>query len=369
VQSIEFNPSPEPTIGVELELQLLDSKTLRFANVAPAVLDAIPPAYRGRIKEEFIQSMVEINTRICRDVEEVDRNLRESLSALEAVLDGMGAVYYSASLHPHEKGTGENLTSKPRYARIMDDLKLVGRRFITQGMHVHVGVKSAERAIRINNTIRMYLPLLLALSTSSPFYGGEDSGLFSYRTKLFEALPLAGLPDSLGDWNEFHRMAQLLQSGGIIDSVKDLWWDVRPHPEFGTVEVRICDIPCRYREILALAALVQSLVVTISNIHVHPDTRVQMQILKSNKWQAARYGLDGVFVNPITAKRVPIREAIHELLGLVREEAEALGGLEYMGEIDAILNHGTGAHLQKTIHASCGDFGKMINRVREGFFQ
>jgi carboxylate-amine ligase len=369
VQSIEYNPSPEPTIGVELELQLLDRKNLRFANVAPDVLDAIPPAYKGRIKEEFIQSMVEINTRPCRDVEEVDRDLRDSLSVLEAVLDRMGAVYYSASLHPHEKGTGENLTNKPRYARIMDDLKLVGRRFITQGMHVHIGVKSAERAIRINNTIRMYLPLLLALSTSSPFYGGEDSGLYSYRTKLFEALPLAGLPDALGDWDEFHRMAQLLQSGGIIDSVKDLWWDVRPHPEFGTVEVRICDIPCRYQEILALTALVQSLVVTIANIHMHPQTRVQMQILKSNKWQAARYGLDGVFVNPITAKRVSTREAIHELLDLVREEAEALGGLEYMGEIEAILHRGTGAHLQRTIHASCGDFGEMISRVREGFLR
>jgi carboxylate-amine ligase len=366
---IEFNSSPEPTIGVELELQLLDPGTLAFRNAAPDTLRTMSSVFHGRIKQEFIQSMIEVNTRTCGDMREVEEDLRTTLSYLEEVLERLGVVFYSASLHPLEKGTGRNVTEDARYVRIMDDLQLVGRRFITQGLHVHIGVNSPERAIRINNTIRMYLPLLLALSTSSPYYFGEDTGLYSYRTKMFEALPLAGLPDSLEGWEEFCRTADLLIAGGIINSVRDLWWDVRPHPEFGTVEVRVCDIPCRLRDILAIAALVQALVSTIANVHLHPEVRVQMQILRSNKWQAARYGLEGVFVNPITAKRSTIRNAIAELMDIVEPEAERLGSLEYIEGVKDILNEGTGAHHQRRIYKKAGDFGEMIRLVREGFYR
>ncbi len=363
-----FNSSPEPSIGVELELQLLDAQTLMFRNAAPDVLERVSPSFRERIKEEFIQSMIEINTRPCSSIAEVDSDLRESLRVLDDILNDLGTVYYCASLHPTEKGTGENLTQKPRYARIMDDLKMVGWRFITQGIHVHIGVDSAERAIKINNNIRMYLPLLLALTTSSPFYCEEDTGLLSYRTKLFEALPLAGLPDSLENWDEFTRMARLLQAGGIIESVKDLWWDVRPHPEFGTVEVRVADIPCRYEDILGITALIQSLVVTLGRVHVHPEARVQMQILRSNKWQAARYGLDGVFVNPVAATRTPIKKAIRELLTFVEPAAKNIGAHEYLGIIEKIMDRGTGAHRQRRQFAKTGDFYQMISYMREEFF-
>jgi carboxylate-amine ligase len=366
---IKFNPSPEPTIGVELELQLLDAGTLAFRNAAPDVMEALDPAFEGRIKPEFIQSMIEVNTRKCGDMREVEEDLRKTLSYLEGLLGRLGAVYYSSSLHPLEKGTGENLTDDPRYARIMEDLQLVGRRFITQGLHVHTGVNSPERAVRINNTIRIYLPLLLALSTSSPFYFGEDTGLYSYRTKMFEALPLAGLPDSLESWKEYCHMADLLAAGGIIKSVRDLWWDVRPHPDFGTVEVRICDMPCRLRDILAIAALTQALVSTIANVHIHPETRVQMQILKSNKWQAARHGLEGVFVNPITAERAPIRDAVLELLELVEPEARRLGGLEHIKGIHGILREGTGAHMQHWLYEMNGDFREMMRLLLEGFYR
>jgi carboxylate-amine ligase len=366
---MEFNSSPEPTIGVEVEFQLLDRDTLDFKNAAPDVLRTMTPTFKGRIKEECIESMVEINTGICTDMKAVDKDLRGSIAHLEDVLDGLGAVYYSSSLHPLEKGMGKNITKNPRYLRIMEDLQLVGRRFITQGLHVHIGVDTPMRAVRINNTMRMYLPLLLALSTSSPYYCGEDTGLLSYRTKIFGALPLAGMPDSLSNWDEYSHVVELLQAGGIIETVRDVWWDVRPHPDFGTVETRICDIPCRYREILAIAALVQSMVATMSHLHLHPDTRVQMQILKANKWQAARYGLDGVFVNPISARRSPIREAVSDLMDLVRPEAVRLGAINYMDAIYDILDEGTGAHKQKAIYTKTGDFKSMITSICEGFYE
>lgn len=366
---LKFNSSPRPTIGVEVELQLLDRKTLAFRDIAPEVLSSIDPSYEKRIKEEFIKSMVELNTDICEDMAQVERDLKGSLAYLESILDGMGAVYYAASLHPLEKGTGRNVTENPRYERIMNDLQLIGRRFITQGLHVHIGVSSAERAIKINNNMRMYLPLLLALTTSSPFYAGEDTGLYSYRTKLFEALPLAGLPDSLEGWDEFQNMVALLQAGGIIESVKDIWWDVRPHPVFGTVETRICDLPCRFKEILAITALVQAMVVSLSNVHLHPDTRIQMQILRANKWQAARYGLDGVFVNPISAGRLPMRDAVDELLALLEPETEQLGSSRHMDVIREILYKGTGAHAQRRIYGHSKDFRQMMETIREGFFR
>ena len=140
----------------------------------------------------------------------------------------------------------------------MKDLQIVGRRFISQGLHVHIGIDNSEKVIQVNNALRIYLPLLLALSTSSPFFEGEDTGLHSYRTKIFESLPLAGIPDNLNDWKHFINLTEQLQKAGIIKAVKDLWWDVRPHPGFGTVEVRVCDIPTNYKEIFALVALIQA---------------------------------------------------------------------------------------------------------------
>ena len=185
---------------------------------------------------------------------------------------------------------------------------MVGKRFISQGLHVHVGINDPEKAIKVNNALRIYLPLLLALSTSSPFFEGEDTGLHSYRTKLFEALPLAGMPDYLNKWDHFENLTEQLQGAGIINSVKDLWWDVRPHPGFGTVEIRICDIPINFKTIIALVALIQALVVTLANAEPYNDTHIQ--ILQSNKWQAARYGLEGVFVDPKTFQKLTMRKAI-----------------------------------------------------------
>lgn len=366
---IVFSRSDEGTVGVELELQLLDEESLAFKDIAPQVIDALAPRFGTRIKEEFIKCMIELNTRVCRDVAEAEADLRESIGALEAELGRNGAIMYSASLHPLEKGTGRNLTDNARYERILEDLQIIGRRFITQGLHVHIGVGDADRAIRINNHMRMYLPHLLALSTSSPFYAGEVTGLMSYRTKLFEALPMAGLPDQIEGWEEFRSMAGLLVSGGVIASVKDLWWDVRPHPGFGTVEVRICDLPCRFAETIALVALIQALVVTLGSTAVHPSARIQMQILKANKWQAARYGLDGVFVNPVSATRQSVREALAELLDFVRPAAERLGTLDYLSVLDEVLERGTGAHRQLELYRKTGgDFKAVISGMRAGYY-
>lgn len=364
---LQFIPSKGPTIGVELELQIIDRQTCELLNIAPQILEDIEKTFRKRIKEEFLRSMIELNTDICETVTDVETDLRRSLRYLEEILSPMNATFYSASLHPFAKGMNQQVSDNPRYMKIMEELQIVGRRFITQGLHVHVGVEDPEKVVNITNTIRIYLPLLLALSTSSPFYEGEATGLYSYRTKLFEALPKAGLPDYIDGWQGFNNLVDILLRAGYIDSVKDLWWDVRPHPEFGTVEIRICDIPCRLKDILALTALVQSLVVYIGKLPVQPDTNIQ--ILRLNKWQAARYGLEGLFANPATGTYLGIKEAVLNLLVMLSDEAARLGSQDYLKGIHDILSHGTGAHRQWIYYCQTNDFKVVIKRLVEEFYQ
>lgn len=368
MEELKFNKSPAPTIGVELELQILDTETLELKSLGHEILNMVPDSKKERIKPEFIQSMLEINTGICSSVAEVEKDLKETYTMLNEFTEGSGATLYAASLHPFSKTKDQTVADHPRYKKIMEELQIVGRRFITQGLHVHIGVDDEEKAIKINNNMRIYLPILLALTTSSPFYEGMDTGLMSYRSKLFESLPLAGMPDYLDDWEEFNLLVNLLKKNAIIESVKDIWWDVRPHPDFGTVEIRICDLPYSMRDILAITALIQALVLALAEQFENPEPH--SQILRSNKWQATRYGLEGFYVDPFFARKYSMKEAAINLYRHVRPVAEELKSIDYLDEIPAILERQTGAHLQKNCYQENGNsFTKMIRTMQEHFFK
>ncbi len=367
MEELIFNKSPAPTIGVELEIQILDADTLELSPLAPEVLQMVPPNLKDRIKPEFIQSMVEINTGICSTVAEVEQDLTNAYTLLSEITESAGGSLYCASLHPFSKGPDQKVSNNPRYKRIMKDLQIIGRRFITQGLHVHIGIDDEEKVIKVNNNLRIYLPILLALTTSSPFFEGEDTGLMSYRSKLFEALPLAGMPDSLDNWEEFDDLISLLNKSGIITSVKDIWWDVRPHPDFGTIEIRICDLPYSMRDILALTALVQALVLSLAEQDERPEPHIQ--ILRSNKWQAARYGLSGVYADPFFGKTCSIKEAVINLYNYVKPVAEMLKSTEYLNEIPGILKRSTGAHIQRKLYKKNNDFKEMIRHTQGLFFK
>ena len=364
---IEFKSSSDPTIGVEIELQFIDVNTLDLKNLAPKVLSDIDKKFSNRIKYELFESMIEINTDICSNVAEVERDITQSLNHLEEILKSYKATLNCMSLHPFAKGKNQNISNNSRYQSIMQDLQIIGRRFITQGLHVHIGVDDCEKVIRINNALRIYLPLLLALSTSSPFFEGDDTGLYSYRTKIFESLPLAGMPDYLNNWNHFEQLTTQLEKAGVIKSVKDLWWEVRPHPGFGTVEIRVCDIPVRLNEIFALVSVIQALVITIQNENNYPDTHIQ--ILELNKWQAVRYGLEGVFVDPITLQKVTMRKAIDNLCKLIEPTMISLGLTKYVNIIENILKKGTGATTQRKLYNRSGKFEYIIQSLKEQFYQ
>ena len=364
---IKFNSSPEPTIGVEIELQLVNKNNLNLNSISSKVLGDVNKEFSDNIKCELIESMIEINTNICSNVEEVEKDIKKTLTYLGDIIKDYQTEINCTSLHPFAIGKNQIISNDSRYKRIMNDLQIIGTRFITQGLHVHIGIDECEKVIKVNNALRIYLPLLLALSTSSPFYEGEDTGLYSYRTKIFESLPLAGMPDYLNNWDHFTNITENLIKANVIRSVKDLWWEVRPHPGFGTVEIRICDIPVNLIQILALVALMQALVVTIQNLDKYPDTHIQ--ILESNKWQAVRYGLEGTFIDPLTLKQLPIKKAIEDLCNLIEPAMVSLGSAKYVKVIEEILIHGTGASKKRDIFKKSGKFEYMIQSMKERFYQ
>ena len=355
------------SLGVEIELQVLDRKDLNMAPRGPEILAMVPPELQERIKREFIRSMIEINTEVCADMTQVADNLSYLIREAEKLADACGCQLFASSLHPFARYSDQELSAHPRYSRIMAELQMVGRRFITQGLHVHVGMEDHETAIRVCDNIRLFLPILLALTCSSPFYEGIDTGLHSYRAKLFEALPLAGMPDELGSWKDYLEMVALLTSTGIINEVRDLWWDVRPHPDFGTIEIRICDLPSRFNEILAVVALIQGLVVSIaeSDKHLNPN----MQVLKSNKWQAARYGLDGTFVYPLLKRKISMREAAGEIFAKAAPSMEKLGTDHFLPVLEKITETGTSSRRQREIYSRRKDFAAIIRELHPEFWQ
>ncbi len=365
-----FTSSPSYTLGVELEFQTLDTESLNLAPLAPVLLDTAPPILRSRITHEWIRSILEIRTGVCNSVRDVENDLLQTCSMAEELAADNNCLLHAASLHPFARSEDQVLTKDIRYERIMEELQIVGRRFISQGFHVHVGMIDGDTAVKVCDRIQPYLPIFLALSASSPFFQGEDTGLMSYRTKLFEALPLAGIYGEIGDWNSFLNDLGMLQGAGVIESVKDLWWDARPHPGFGTLEIRACDLPVQFADILGLTALIQCFIATLAET----DTVVSscnQQFLRWNKWQAVRYGLDGKFIDPIGflgGGDMTFREAANRLIRKVEPMTERFSSIRYIKMIDRILKEGTGAEVQRKAYAKHGDFRKVIKQLHETFW-
>jgi len=364
---IQFQTSNPFSLGVEIELQIVDRNSLNLVPRAPEILDMVPTELKERIKPEFIRSMIEVNTEACIDMNRVKENLTHLIRLAEKIAAENNCFLFSTSLHPFAKYIEQELSSHPRYSRIMDDLQIVGRRFITQGLHVHVGMEDRDAAIKVCDSIRLFLPILLALTCSSPYYEGVDTGLHSYRAKLFEALPLAGMPDELGSWEQYIEMVTLLTNTGIISEVRDLWWDVRPHPDFGTIEIRICDLPSSLNEILAIVALIQGLIVSLteSDKHLNPN----MQVLKSNKWQAARYGLEGRFVYPLLQKKISMQEAAGEIFAKAAPAMEQLGTAYYLPVLQRIVETGTSSTRQREIFNRQKNLSAIIKELYPKFWK
>jgi len=354
------------TIGIEEEYMLCNPETGELINRANEIMENIDSDLKSRYSYELILSEIEINTSVCKTVSDAIGEIIFLRGNTKILGESLGFRLGISGTHPTAICKNQLFVDNDSYRWVAEQLSYYARRNITFANHVHVAVNGAECAIHVANALRRWITPLLALSTNSPFFEGEDTGLHSYRTKLFEALPLAGMPDYLNNWNHFENLTEHLEGAGIINSVKDLWWDVRPHPGFGTVEIRVCDIPINFKEIIALVALMQALVVTLIKLDSYQDTHIQ--ILQSNKWQAARYGLNGVFVDPKTFKKLSMRKAIENLYILVEPAIVSLGLKKYSNILEEISNTGTGSDKQRKLYASFKNFEHMLKNLKEQFY-
>jgi len=371
--TINFTPNARPTIGVEMELHLIDATTGELASAAGDILAEMgadhPFGEHPRAKHELFQSTVEIITGVCESPTEAAADLRATLAELRASAHRRGLTLMSAGTHPFGLAREQLVSPDQRYVDLVEDLQWPARRLLICGMHVHVGVPDGARAIRIIGELMRHHPLFLALSSSSPYFEREDSGLASARTKLFEGLPTAGLPPMLTDWTDFEAFMSTLLESGCISSIREVWWDIRPHPDFGTVEFRMCDATPTVRETIALAALAQTLVAwanrRIDEGTLPPPPREWT--IRENRWLAARYGIDAELIveHPDTGhpERRSVRDLVADLLTELHPVAAELGNLEHLADLTTLLDVGSGTQRQRRVVEAGGTLEDVVQHL------
>lgn len=364
--NIVFNGSEQPTLGVEIEVQLVDeSGALARDTAATKVIAELEgePGY----KHELLECTVEVITDVCPTVGHVRRDLSAKLERLIEVAGGQGYRVVCSGTHPFSSWTDQTVSPDPRYHRLIEDCQWTARRLLIFGVHTHVGVQSGEAAIAIGNSVATFIPHFLALSASSPFWQGRDTGLASIRSKVFESLPTAGLPYFMHNWGEFQRFMRTLIGAGTIRSIREVWWDIRPHPGFGTLELRICDGIPTLDEVSALCAFAQSLVVWLQDRYLAGLELPQHQAwtVRDNKWRAARHGLDAEIIRDEEGNLISLRRSIGDMLDRLSPVAEKLGCLEELNGINSILERGTSATRQREVYALTRDLSKVVDLLAE----
>jgi YbdK family carboxylate-amine ligase len=354
---IPFTPSPTSSLGVEWELQLVDRETRQLTSGAAEVLALLSPDghEHATAKAELLQSTIEVITGVCTTVPEALADLARTIDSVRPLVEERGLGLMCAGSHPITDWQSQQISDSPRYDKLIEDMQWLARRMQIFGVHVHVGVRSPDKAIAIVNAVSAYIPHFLALSASSPYWIGGDTGLASARSKVFEGLPTAGLPHQLKDWAQFEEYMATLIKTGTIDSIKEVWWDVRPHPTYGTVELRICDGLPTIAEVGMVAALSQCLVDTldreIDKGYTLPTPR--RWVVQENKWRAARYGLDAqIIVGQDDVQ--PVSEALHELVRDLAPAAERLGCTEQLEQVHQVLDGGASYQRQRAVAAASG---------------
>ena len=367
---MDFVASAGPSLGVEVELALVDAESGELTCLAPELLARVGAGYpeteHPKIKKELYQCTVEVITGVCATVAEARADLAESMREVEEAAADSGAAVIGAGLHPFTPWHQLSLSEGERYQRLVDTIGWPARRLTTHGVHVHVGVRSGDKAIATVNSLTEYLPVFLALSAASPYWNGRDTGLASTRTKIFESMPTTGLPPHLRDWAEFNVFLDTLIEAGAIETVREVWWDIRPHPGYGTVELRMCDSMPTLWEISALAALAQSLVTEFDRMidaGVTPDVPREW-VRRENKWRAARWGVEADLVIDESGHTQPLREIVDGLVDRLLPIAHDLGCAAELADLRRIAAEGPSYVRQRRVVAEGGDLQGVVRALR-----
>ncbi len=363
--SLEFNSSPESTLGVEVELGIVDKQTLELVPASSEILDEISARFGGehpKAKHEFYQSSIEIITGICDTVADAQADLNETIAEVTVALDKRGLALQGGGLHPSTSWRDLTVTDLPRYQNFASEIGWPAQRSMCHGIHYHVGVRSGDAAVAIANSAAIQMPLFIALSGSSPFWHSYDTGLVSTRTKVFEQMPTEDLPPHLSGWDEFVDLLDVLIEGGALKSVRELWWDIRPHPGFGTVEMRMTDAMGTMREIISLAAVAQSLIHDLGQRFAEGQALPTLPpwVLKENKWRAARHGLAAELIVNSAGDTLPIVELVEEQLESLAPAAAELGCKTELESVSDIVAGGPGYLRQRAAYATNEDFRDVV---------
>jgi YbdK family carboxylate-amine ligase len=370
---IPFNASERSSLGIEWELMLVDRETRELASGAAEILPGIVPEGMSEhpfAKHELFLSTIEVITGICQDVPEALADLSRTVDVLQGEADRRGLGLMCAGTHPFTDWQTQKISPGDRYAKLLEDMQWLARRLQIFGVHVHVGVRNPDKAVYFVNALTAYVPHLLALSASSPFWKGSDTGLASARSKVFEGLPTAGLPFMLDDWAEFELYMDTLLKTKTIASIKEVWWDIRPHPDFGTVELRICDGLPTLAEVGMVAAISQCLVEMfdreIDKGYTLPKPKGW--VVRENKWRAVRHGMDAEIITGEDHKLMPVRDALRELVQDLSPTAERLGCLNELLGVQAVVEGGASYERQRSVAAaSGGDLTAVVDSLVEEF--
>ena len=364
--NIVFNGSERPTLGAEIEVQVVDEAgALATDTAATKILSEIGDD--RWYKHELLECCIEVITDVCPTVGAVRRDLGDKLDHLIEVSEGLGYRILCTGTHPFSSWRDQTVSPDPRYHRLIENCQWTARRLLIFGVHTHVGVGSGEEAIAISNSLSTFIPHFLALSSSSPYWQGRDTGLASVRSKVFESLPTAGLPYQLDNWGEFQRFMRTLIGAGTIRSIREVWWDIRPHPGFGTLELRICDGTPSMQELCSLVALSQSLVVWLGERYNAGLDLFQHQswTIRENKWRAARYGLEAEIIRDEEGNLMSLRRSIGDLVERLEPTAEKLGCLEDLLGINTMLERGTSATRQREVYDRTKDLSAVVDALVE----
>ncbi len=357
---------PSYTLGIEEELMLLDRETYDLKSMVEDMLLAVPET-DGDVKPELLESVLEVSTTPCRNTREAGAQLRELRRQVQSTADERGLAIGSAGTHPFAMWEEQRIVARPRYRELVAALGFVARQELIFGLHVHVGIDDPDKAIHVANGMRVHIPLLLALSCNSPFWRGQATGLLSTRTPIFRAFPRVGIPPCYQDFDDYARRVDFMMRSRAIEDYTYLWYDVRPHANFGTVEVRVADAQTRVEHTLGLAALIQALVRELAE---HYDSGAALskyphEMLDENKWLAARRGLGGELVDLPEDRRVGTKDLARRVLDRVRGHAEDLGSVDELVGVEDLIERGTGADRQVVVYEANSDVRELMKEIVE----
>jgi carboxylate-amine ligase len=368
IRAVEHSfTGPSYTIGVEEELMIVDAETLDLSNSIEALLQGIPQDLVGEVKPELLESVCEIATTPCKNTQEIAEQLRQLRRTTQDTAAKEGLAIGSAGTHPFAMWEEARVVARPRYRELIAGLQFIARQELIFGVHVHVAVDDPDKAIHVANGMRVHVPLLLALSANSPFWRADDTGLLSTRTPIFRAFPRVGIPPRYDNWADYEKRIEFMRTAKTIQDYTYLWYDVRPHPAFGTVEVRVMDSQTRVEHTLGLAAMVQALVKELCEHYEAGKklARYPYEMLDENKFIAARHGLDGELVDLPKATRVPTKQLARRVLDRVRHHAQDLGSADELDCVEDILEHGNGGSRQRIVYEANHDLREVMAEIVE----